>query len=373
MAEGIRSGRGWVGALAPLIAALLLCAPAGAAPQKLPNPEHLPPDCLPDTRLAGPSEIEIVVWCGIRPGKMRFEIEAAEGVRLASVPRSVPAHGEGARGPFHCTRTRKGARCAGYVDGPLTVRGKVRVAPGDHCEPIRVKTRFFISGGKPLGCPGTKESKPGNGWGYYRGLRADWGLDYDLRDDQRAIDRRIRRAIANWRRGEPVARVTAASMGLPLLPLEMRRLELQDALLEQTVEALERWVPDHAADTYAGYTLDTSGPVVIRIGFTGDQAAQLAQFKRQNELFAPQRVQGFLVPPQYSEKQLGEYENRLLEVLETGDSPLARLVNSVGSGAVPAKVEVGTQHVAKVKRLLLEMFGTLDPFVVHFARPAVLL
>lgn len=367
----MRSIRGWVGALVLLASAALLCTPAAAAPPALPNVDHLPPECLPDTRLAGASEIEVVVWCSGRPGKLRFEIEPEAGVRLDSVPSRVSASGGGSRGTFRCHRTSKGARCDGLVGGPVTILGKFGVAPADRCEPFRVKTHFFISGGKPLGCPGTKEPQLDIDWGYFRGFRADLGLDYDLRGDRRAIDRRIRRAIANWWRGEPVARVTAANMGLPFLPLEMHRLEIRSELLTQTTDALNRWVPGHAADTYAGYTIDISGPVVIRIGFTGDQAAQLALFKQQNELFAPRRVQGFLVPPQYSEKQLGEYEERLLEVLEAGDSPLAHLVNSVGSGPVPAKVEVGTQYVAKVKRLLLAMFGTLDPFAVRFQRPAV--
>ncbi|MGD9735645.1 MAG: hypothetical protein AB7V58_08570 [Solirubrobacterales bacterium] len=359
--------------LALLIAAGLLCAPAAAAHSALPNVEHLPPDCLSDTRLGGPGKIEFVVWCSVRPGKMRFEIEPAAGVRLNSVPARVAASGEGARGHFRCQRTRKGARCAGYVGGALTLRGKLGVAPADRCEPLRIKTYSFLAGGKPLGCPDTRKPRLRIDWPYFRGFRIDDGMEFDLRGDRPAIDRRIRKAVANWRRGEPVARVMASEMGLPLLPLEVRRLELREELLSQTTDALERWVPDHAADTYAAYTIDTSGPVVIRIGFTGDQAAQLALFKRQNELFAPAQVQGFLIPPRYSEKQLGEYEDQLVEVLVAGDSPLSGLVNSVGRGLIPAKVEVGTEHVAKVKRLLLEMFATLDPFAVRFEHPAVLL
>jgi hypothetical protein len=363
--------RGFLAALGLLVASgFVSAAPVTARLEAPPNVKHLPPDCLPDTRLGDPGRVRFVVWCSVRPGKLHFEIEAAPGTRFTSIPAHASVGGEGAHGEFHCLPTGKGARCAGYVGGPLTIRGDIGVAPGHRCDPVRVRTHFLNAGGAPLGCPGVRGETLRPRRGYYRGFRLSVGLDPGLRHKPAVLERRIDRAIANWRRGEPVARVTNAEVGAPLLPREQRVSEFRDELLDITVDALERWVPDHADDTYAGYTLDTSGFPIIRVGFTGDQAAQLAAFKRQADLFAPSRVQGFLVAPEYSESQLDDYEEQVIAYLESKNGSL---INSVGRGLAPDKVEIGTEHVAKVKQLLLGMFGTLDPFLVSFEQPAELL
>lgn len=204
-----------------------------------------------------------------------------------------------------------------------------------------------------------------------RGLRRDFGLDEDLEGNQAAIDRRIRRIVRAWRRGEPVARVTALQYGQPLRAADQRRIEFRDELLERTVDALESWVPVHAADTYAGYDLDDRHGVVLYVGFTGDQEAQLDAFKRQAKLFAPDHVRPFPVQPLYSERALYGLVDEIIELPR--DSPLQRLVNSLTVLALPNKVEVGTENVAETRRLLAERFGPDAPFLVVFSRPGVLL
>lgn len=44
---------------------------------------------------------------------------------------------------------------------------------------------------------------------------------------------------------------------------------------------------------------------------------------------------------------------------------------SVGPDIEDNKVRVGTQHVAKLKCLLLEKVGTLDPFLIEFGHPFI--
>jgi hypothetical protein len=375
MGRGRRQRRDrWLAACLTSIALALLfaAAPAGAnedAEEEV-RIQRLPPECLPDTRLAGGDAVEVVVWCGVRPGKVRFEVEAAPGVRFAAVPSRARASGEGAGKDFRCHRSPKGAVCAGSSGGPLTVRELLRVPGGNACERIRVATHFVISGGAPLGCPASHPDRLKPDLGYYRRFRLESGLDADLLDNRKAIDRRIARAIANWRRGEPVARVTESQLGAPLLPLEERRFEFREELLGRTVDALERWVPDHAADTYAGYSIDVRhGAIVFRVGFTGDQEAQLEAFKREEKLFAPKSIGTFLFQPRYSERELGEFQNA---ILDPADPPTDPLWNSLGINTDANKVEVGTEHVAEMKRQLLRQFGTLDPFIVVFEHPAQL-
>jgi len=54
-------------------------------------------------------------------------------------------------------------------------------------------------------------------------------------------------------------------------------------------------------------------------------------------------------------------------------SPLLNLVNSVGIDYLANKVELGTQHVARLRRLIAARYGPGAPFEVVFEFPAVLL
>jgi hypothetical protein len=329
-------------------------------------------DCIGNASLrAGrANQVRFVVWCSVQSGKVRLTIRRDHGAPILGYPSLLRPSGPGARGAFRCRRVHQTIKCAGRAHGPLTLHGTVLVAPASRCQRVFLHTAGTRFQTAPIRCPGVRAPRLQIDWGAFRGFRRGLGLDYDIRGDGAAIDRRIRSAIVAWRRGEPVARVTATSFGIPLTPVEMRRFEFREELLDRTAEALERWVPRHAVESYAGYTIDISGPVIIRVGFTGDQAVRLAEFKRQVELFAPQRVQGFLVPPTYSESQLHQYEEG---ILGSFDSPIGHLLTSMGTNDEANKVEIGTEHVAKMKRLLLGEFGTLDPFLVVFERPGTFL
>ncbi|HET6570723.1 MAG TPA: hypothetical protein VFG58_04465 [Solirubrobacterales bacterium] len=52
---------------------------------------------------------------------------------------------------------------------------------------------------------------------------------------------------------------------------------------------------------------------------------------------------------------------------------MERLINSVGVAVLRNEVEVGTEHVAEVRRLLAERFGADAPFLVVFEKPGMLL
>lgn len=338
---------------------------------------NLARDCAGRTELSGSRAIRFVVWCSVQSGRFSFQIQRSKGGRqspIAPILTFTPhpkVSGVGAQGAASCHLSPRKLRCRGHKTAQVTVRGRLVVPAGTRCAvPVRIETSGAISGGSPIGCPGRGAERADFKRSYMRSFRAQFGLLANLHGDRAAIRRRISRAVRNWRRGEPVARVTASEIGMPLLPFEQRKLEFRDRFLERNVDALERWLARRPTDTFAGYELVDRWQPILYVGFTGDQEAQLAAFKRAEKLVAPSRVRPFPVQPLYTERQLSDLGE---EIIEAGDSELSTLVNSVGVATFANKVEVGTEHVDELKRLLAERFGSDAPFLVVFERPAMLL
>lgn len=336
-------------------------------------------DCLGQAELdrADPRAIRFVVWCSVQSGKFSFEIQRGRGGRgnptapILSFTAHPRVGGVGARGAARCGLRPRELRCRGRKSAQVTVRGRLRVPAGTRCAvPVRIETAGVTSGGLPIGCPGRASQSADFDRSYMRGFRAQLGLLANLHGDRGAIRRRIDRAVRNWRRGEPVARVTAAEIGMPLLPFEQRKFEFRERFLNANVNALERWLAHRPTDSFAGYELVDRWQPTLYVGFTGDQEAQLALFKRAQKLVAPARVKPFPVQPRYTEAQLWELGESLFD--STG-SPVERLIGSVGVAVLRNEVEVGTEHVAEVRRLLAERFGADAPFLVVFEKPGVLL
>jgi hypothetical protein len=251
------------------------------------------------------------------------------------------------------------------------IRGAIVVPAGSRCSaPLQIQAGTAYFQGIPRGCFGTHPEQAHFDLSYMRSFRKEFCLDEDLKGNQAAVNRRIRGLIRAWKRGEPVARVSAAEIGQPLRPADQRRLEFREELLDRTVNALERWVPKHAEDTYAGYAIDDEHGVILYVGFTGNQKAQLAAFERQMKPPHPRHIKPFPVPPLYSERALLQLEEEVFELVEDPNSPLGNLINSLSVLALPNKVAVGTEHVAEVKRLLAERFSPDAPFLVVYSEPA---
>lgn len=262
-------------------------------------------------------------------------------------------------------------KCVGRKRGPVTIRGWVTVEPASRCVlSTMLETAESINFSLPLGCPGTKAPRPPRDTGYMRGFRRSFGLDPDLRGNRAAIGRRIRSLIRAWENGDPVARYTTQSLGLPLRPRDQRELDYRGDYLEQTYKELDEWVPRHAKDTYAGYDMDHENGGIIYIGFVGDQKAQLKAFLRSFRPIAPGRIKPFPVPPKYTEAYLWDLAE---QVWEPPSSRLGELINSSGVDTLSNVVEVGTEHVAEVRRLIAEKYGPGAPFRVVFEPPAELL
>jgi hypothetical protein len=371
--------RRWLATAVAVLGSLAVATSAAAAPTpsataSIVKGGDFARDCLFQPALDGDhrDRIRFVLWCSVDSGGVRFRVRRTDRTPITGFSRVAAATGAGAIGPFRCRQVGETVRCAGHKHGPVVVRGWIEVPAGSRCDRLYAPAANLIFGGSPLGCPHTRRARANFSLGYMRSFRHELGFDADLGGDRAAIDRRIHGIVRAWERGEPVARVTAMEFGQPLRPVDERRFELREAILERVATALERWVPRHAAATYAGYTVDDQviGGPIFYVGFTGDQAAQLAQFKRQVKLIAPGRIQEFPIPPHYSEAELSGFAERIWRPLH---SPLSRLVTDTVIVTEANKLQVGTEHVRLVKELLERRFGTLDPFeVVHEGRGVLL-
>lgn len=357
--------------------ALLAATPAASFPGGAlllgKGDEHVR-DCTASTSLVRgrPAAIRFIVWCGVQEGTMRFDLYRGKGLKIRGFPRRISPRGRGAAGDFRCRRVAGTVKCAGRVEGPLVLRGFVGVDAATRCKAsLFVETAASIRIRPPTGCPGIRPQRPPRDWRHMEGFRREFGLDLDLEGDRAAIERRVRDLIASWVRGNPVARATAAELGLPLRAQDQAELEYRDEYLERNAGALESWGPRHAPSTYAGWDFDHENGGIFYIGFVGDQEAQIAEFARQAKVLAPDRIRPFPVPPTYSERRLTRFEEELLEVPLR--SKLMRLITNIGPNTLANRVEIGTRHVDVVRRLLAERFGPENPTLVVFEAPGGLL
>jgi hypothetical protein len=289
---------------------------------------------------------------------------------LVGFEHSARPVGPGASGRFHCRESRGAVLCHGRATGALTVRGTLTVSTADLCkEHVRLDLGYRIYGGHPRGCPNDfRERLPS--FGSIKRFRREFGLDVDIAGHTGAIKKRILGAIRSWRHGNPVARWTVDYIGMPMSAADQRLFDYHEYYINQFLDAIEPWERKHAASTYAGYDVDREHGGVIYLGFTSEQDATIAAFKREVHLTAPDQIKPFPIPPLYTERELEDLANA---VIEPFGSELSKLVMSVGADTTNNRVEVGTEHVRRVRELLAQRFGPEAPFEVVFEKPGMLL
>ncbi len=328
-------------------------------------------DCTTDAMLSrgAPSVVRYVMWCGVQAGQVSLTIRRPQGPEVLDFGRVAKATGPGAAGPLRCRQSSRGrVSCRGRTTGPVTYRGTVTVAPGTRCGS---KISLHVSGswaggmlGFPSGCARSYE-EPVRRLRQIIRNRADDGLDLDLAGNRGAIVR-AKSLLAAWKRGDPVARWTSLeeAFGMPLRAFEQAELEYRDVYRERFQDLVESgtWVEKNAPDTYAGYALDYAAGGIIYVGFTADQNAHLAKLRKR--LIAPERFQPFPVPPTYTEAALSRAVDQFVENEANWD-----LANMVTINYLANKVEVGTQHVARMRRQIAARYGPDAPFLVVFAQP----
>lgn len=353
--------------------ALFVAGGAGAVPGG--DPER-PRDCTTEAMLTrhSPATIRYVVWCGVQSGPVTLRIRTKRGPALTGFSPIARVSGPGAQGPLRCrTMPRDRVFCSGAKSGPVTFRGTVTVPRGSRCAAVLSLNVWRWTGDSvdfASGCPRSYEA-PERKASEIVSQRAWYGLDHDLAGDRAAIVKRAEGLLAAWRRGDPVARWTyeEEAFGMPLRAFEQTELEYRDTYREHFQDMVEGgdWVKRNAASTWAGYEIDEVAGGIIYVGFTAESEAMLEKLKRR--LIAPDRFQLFPVQPKYTEAQL----MRIWDSFPSPKSPLWGLVNMSGIDYLANKIEVGTAHVARVRRLIEAEYGPEAPFEVVFARPLVLL
>src|SRR5262249_45022064 len=115
-----------------------------------------------------------------------------------------------------------------------------------------------------------------------------------------------------------VARATMELWGVPLRPADVAELDYRQRYIEHDVPLIEEWGVAHMVGTFAGVYVDQRAGGLMRIGFTTNQAASLANLTQNLALTAPIRTTTFPGEPSHSvtslEALLSEVENAAAEL-----------------------------------------------------------
>jgi tripartite motif-containing protein 71 len=196
-------------------------------------------------------------------------------------------------------------------------------------------------------------------------FRQDHGLDLDLDpvQDEFELNDRVFDTINDWIQGKPIAEASMERWGAPLRLRELGELEYRIAYQRQMADAIREWAPTHAPSSYADLYIEESHGGLIYVGFTGNQADQLAALKAGASLLAPTRLVAFPSIPQYALTQLENVEAQVNTIAdENPELPITTVSVDVKSN----KVSVGASDVQQVTDYLTSALGSAAPFTVFY-------
>jgi YD repeat-containing protein len=202
-------------------------------------------------------------------------------------------------------------------------------------------------------------------------FREDYGLDRDLNPvtDQQELNNRIYDLLGAW--GNPqtpegeVARASAEKWGVPLRPVDVAEMEYREWYMGVNLPLIEDWAETHRTNTYAGYFVDHKNGGPIRVGFTADQSAAVAELKQQVALVAIDRITPQGTPPTSSRASL-ETTLASVEAQRGGDSALASVMLSIGVDEKSDAVEVTGTDVTLIEEHLRAALGSSAPIKVVY-------
>ena len=184
------------------------------------------------------------------------------------------------------------------------------------------------------------------------------------------LNERIFNLVKAWNEpNTPVGEVARASMdrwGVPLRPADVAELEYRIAYWKQAETAIPSWASSHAVNAYAGVYLDERAGGLMRVGFTGDQAASVSALQQEGGLIAPDRLADFPTTPHYSLNSLEELET---EVISASVSYPQGLVTRLGVDIPSNSVQVGTTDTGELNSELESSFGSSAPLTAVFSVP----
>jgi YD repeat-containing protein len=198
-------------------------------------------------------------------------------------------------------------------------------------------------------------------------FREEFGLDLDIKGNERAINNRIFDLIWAWNHpGTPegeIARATAERWGSPLRAVDAAELDYRIAYWQQASGAIPAWAAANASSTFAGFYIDERAGGVIRAGFTGDQS-QVNSLRVGADLIVPaSRMAGFPTVPQYS---LAALESLRSQVSTFAASSQPRVISEARIDVKANKVNVGASNVSQATSQLNGAFGSGAPLIVTY-------
>jgi YD repeat-containing protein len=200
-------------------------------------------------------------------------------------------------------------------------------------------------------------------------FREEFGLDLDLKGNERGIAERIFNLVDAWHEpNTPEGQVARASMGrwgVPLRATDVAEMEYRERYTDLAAHSIPQWAEAHAQSSYAGYYINQRQGGRLHVGFTGgNQSQQLSQLVSEIGEIAPGRISTFELQPSYSYKQL--LEAWRADSVSLGGQPVAKSVISQAIDMANNKVEVKAEDVAGMESFLLGLHLDLGKFeVVH--------
>ncbi len=201
-------------------------------------------------------------------------------------------------------------------------------------------------------------------------FREEFGLDLDLKGNERAIEERIFNLIDAWHEPTPegqVARASKERWGVPLRAIDVAELEYREWFYGVNAEKIDDWVEETQPGNFGGFYLAPQPGGIMYVGFLGNQEEELEHLKSSLSLVAQDRLRVYPVAPTVAYLAARAKTPSVTEAIESSQA-LRELVVDVREEEGGGGIQVGTPEVAKVARLLQEAVPGAPVNVVRESR-----
>jgi len=197
-------------------------------------------------------------------------------------------------------------------------------------------------------------------------FREEFGLDVvDPVVNEEELNDRIFNLINAWTTGDSVARATMERWGVPLRTRDVAELEYREGYLRHNAALISQWGHGNAPSTYAGFYMDHRAGGKIRVGFTNNQAATVAELKLQPGIDPDDRIATFPFTPTRSMIQLTALSQTFSQAASVQPEIMQLLTTGYLDIAGNA-VSIGATNVGTVESFIAGIFGEAPGISVHF-------
>jgi hypothetical protein len=224
--------------------------------------------------------------------------------------------------------------------------------------------RFWVN--IPYTPPPAPEAEEPPTFAQIQNFREEFGLDLDVKGNERAINNRIFDLIWAWNHpGTPegeIARATDERWGSPLRAADAAELDYRRQYIDQAASVIPQWAAAHASSSYAGYYVDHREGGIIHVGFTEGQAGKVSALSQESGFMAPARLAPFPVAPKFPHSQLMATQEAI--IAHAAELPGFTRVSINAEGNV---VSVGTTaSIPAMTTALNSILGSGAPVSVFF-------